>query len=198
MLPATVDAPGPQIAPYSMVLGMDKHLARMTGSSAGSSRYLQATPPRTRDTLHERLAIRQRELSYLSVGDHTSPRPRGTPRSHGNFALPQLQSGVATPRSRTYDRPATVGSPRTARAFVDAVRGDGQGAAAATSTHDVNKLIQARSSMGASMYAASFRGTQNDRYDRSIRPYAANGARSEILATSSHSLCSGSGKFGYF
>ena len=38
--------PSPQVASYSRVLGMDDHVNRMSGSTAGSSRFLAADPPR--------------------------------------------------------------------------------------------------------------------------------------------------------
>jgi hypothetical protein len=204
---------------------MDKHIARMTGSD--SSRFLQ-TRPRGETELQEVRQRELSYLSTRGHVGPRPNTTWVSPRSQGVSSLPtlrgdQAESGrervLASLRSsRTYQgnwsqtrspgsvraatahgtRAATVSSPRTSRSFLSTVESDGQGAATATSTHDMSELAQARSSMGSSMYAATFRGMPNERYDRSMRPYAANGARSEIMATSSHSLCSGSGKFGYF
>ena len=63
--------PSPQVACYSRVLGMDDHVNRMSGSTAGESRFLAASPP---THILERLEGRQRELSFLSA--------RGRQQSH--------------------------------------------------------------------------------------------------------------------
>jgi hypothetical protein len=188
------------LASYSLVRGMDQHLERMQAhGSRAESRFLKGTPP-TNDIL-ERLEVRQRELSYLSGRGRPAPThesDRVSIFSQSVSDLPELQGATRSsmsarggtrpawnwsqvrapdsPRVATaHDgRPLTMSSPRSARGFAMA-------ASASTTS-----------------YSSTFRGTQNERFDRSIQPFAANGTRSEILATSSHSLCSGTGKIGYF
>ena len=195
-----MERPSPQVASYSMVRGMDQHLERMQAhGSRAESRFLKGTPP-TNDIL-ERLEVRQRELSYLSGRGRPAPThesDRVSIFSQSVSDLPELQGATRSsmsarggtrpawnwsqvrapdsPRVATaHDgRPLTMSSPRSARGFAMA-------ASASTTS-----------------YSSTFRGTQNERFDRSIQPFAANGTRSEILATSSHSLCSGTGKIGYF